>query len=90
MQILEIKLTGHIKPGQFVPDVFATIHRTPGNNYLTVTMITSDSEREHIVDADCPEDIWSMAECLQVHLDGFTGTKSEIHDYYRILGYFMD
>ena len=28
------------------------------------------------------EDLWSMAECLQHQLDGYTGSNSEINDYY--------
>lgn len=90
MQILEMKLTGNIKPDQFIPDAFATIHRIPGNDYLTVMIICPAGEHKHRVQADCQEDIWAMAERLQYHLDGYAGTKSDIHDYYRILGYFMD
>jgi hypothetical protein len=40
--------------------------------------------------ADCQEDIWSMAECMQIALDGQRGTNSMIHDYYRALQRFAD
>ena len=89
MHIIEMKLAGRLNK-QNLPEYIATIHRTPGNDYLTVTIIGPDSEREHIVEADSPEDVFSMAECLQYHLDGCKGTNSMIHDYYRILENFID
>lgn len=90
MQIAEVKLTGKIQRGRMIPNVYATISRGNNQKYIEVTIITAGGENQHKVDAASEEDIWSMAECLQYHLDGYTGTKSEIHDYYRILGYFMD
>ena len=89
MHIIEMKLAGRLNK-QNLPEYFATIHRTPGNDYITVTIIGPDSEREHIVEVDSPEDVYSMAECLQHHLDGCKGTNSMIHDYYRILENFID
>lgn len=89
MRIIEMKLAGRLDKNN-LPEYFATIHRTPGNNYITVTIIGPDSEREHIVEADNSDDVFSMAECLQYHLDGCKGTNSMIHDYYRILQDFMD
>ena len=41
--------------------------------------------REHYVDADCKEDLFSMAECLQVQLEGCRGTNSMVCDYYDML-----
>ena len=89
MRIVKIELAGRLNKNN-LPEYFATIHRTPGNDYITVTIIGPDSEREHIVEADSPEDVFSMAECLQYHLDGCKGTHSMIHDYYRILENFID
>ncbi|MHB1158456.1 MAG: hypothetical protein ACYC26_16655 [Phycisphaerales bacterium] len=53
-------------------------------NIVVVTLLTPDAPegREHFVTADCEEDIRSMAECLQHHLDGCRGTGSDIHDYH--------
>ena len=78
MNIIEMKLAGQMNKGD-VPEYFATIHRVPGNG-----------EREHLVEADNPDDVYSMAECLQYHLDGCKGTNSMVHDYYRILENFTD
>ena len=89
MTITKIELAGRITKGS-LPEYFSTIHRVPGNDYMTVTIIGPDSEREHIVEVDCPEDVFSMAECLQYHLDGDKGTNSMVHDYYRILEHFTD
>ena len=89
MRITKIELAGRLNKNN-LPRYFATIHRVPGNNYLTVTIIGHDSEKEHIAEAGCPEDVFSMAECMQYHLDGCKGTNSMIHDYYRILENFID
>ena len=84
MRITKIELAGRLNKNN-LPEYFATIHRTPENEYITVTIIGPDNEREHIVEANNSDDIFSMAECLQYHLDGCKGTNSMIHDYYRIL-----
>lgn len=89
MKIFEMKLAAVTTKGN-VPKHFATLHRTPGNPYITVTIISAASQREHLVEADNPEDVFSMAECLQYHLDGHKGTNSMVHDYYRLLQQFTD
>ena len=89
MNIIEMKLAGRLNKNN-LPEYFATLHRVPGSEYITVTIIGPDSEREHIVEADSPEDVYPMAECLQFHLDGCKGTNSMVHDYYRILENFID
>lgn len=89
MKIYEMKLAGVIGV-EGIPDYFATIHRTPGNVYITVTISGKDGDREHLVQADSREDIYSMAECLQHHLDGCRGTNSMVHNYYRLLHMFAD
>ena len=48
MNIIEMKLAGRLNKNN-LPRYFATIHRVPGNDYLTVTIIGPDSEKEHIV-----------------------------------------
>jgi len=89
MHIIEMKLAGRLNKNN-LPEYFATIHRVPGNDYITVIIIGPDSEREHLVEADNSDDVYSMAECLQYHLGGCKGTNSMIHDYYRILENFTD
>ena len=84
MNIIEMKLAGRMNKGD-VPKHFASIHRVPGNDTITVNLINVDGEREHFVEANNPDDVYSMAECLQFHLDGCKGTNSMVHDYYRIL-----
>ncbi len=69
------------------PGNYATAVRKRDCDQIEVTILTPDKPngREHHVQADCEEDIVSMAECLQQHLDGHRGTNSMIHDYYREL-----
>jgi len=89
MHIIEMKLAGRLNKNN-LPEYFATIHRVPGNDTITVRLISADGEREHLVEANNPDDVYSMAECLQYHLDGCKGTNSMVHDYYRILENFTD
>ena len=95
MRITSIELAGSSKtvlhdgsPG--LARAFARISRKQGDEHITVELIIPGGERTHHVQADCDEDIWSMAECLQYHLDGYRGTNSEIHDYHRELQRFAD
>jgi hypothetical protein len=91
MTIYEMKLAGRIDTKAGLPIAFATVHRVPGSDTLTVILCTPDgSNREHIVEVNNPEDVFSMAECLQYHLDGCKGTNSMVHDYYRLLDNFID
>ncbi len=91
MKIYKLELAGQIKPGQCIPDVFATIHRPLGDDYVNVTLRWADGhEKNHSVQADDAGDLWSMAECLQEILDSHKGTNSMIHDYYRVLQNFAD
>jgi hypothetical protein len=89
MHIVKMELAGRITKGS-LPEYFATIHRVPGNDFITVTIVGPDSEKEHLVEANNSEDVFSMAECLQYHLEGNKGTNSDVHGYYRMLQMFMD
>ena len=55
-----------------------------GPDIIEVTIIAPDMPdgRKHHVDADCSEDIFSMAQCLQHHLDGYDGSNSEVQEYH--------
>lgn len=91
MNIYEIKLAGKMDKNTKLPIAFATIHRVPGSDQITVTISdASGNDRRHLAQADSPEDIFSMAQCLQEQLDGCRGTSSMIHDYYRLLQNFAD
>jgi hypothetical protein len=74
------------------PGRYATIVRKAGSDQIEVTILTPEvpNGRIHQVQADCEVDVWSMAECLQHHLDGARGTNSMINDYYRDLQRFAD
>lgn len=95
MNIYRIELAGEIDKKTGLPICFATIYRRPGQGRFTVTITTPDnitaaqSLRDHVVDATCQDDIFSMAQCLQYHLDGYKGTNSEVQDYYRLLQHFI-
>jgi len=71
---------------------YATIERQRDSDYIHVALVTRGNPGgfDHYVMADCDEDIWSMAECMQIALDGQRGTNSMIHDYYRELRRFAD
>lgn len=91
MKIYEIKLAGEIDKKTGLPLAFATIHRVPGADQITVTISRPDgNDRQHLVEANCPEDLFSMAQCLQERLDGCQGTNSMIYDYYRMLQNFTN
>ena len=62
---------------------FAKISRKTGDEQITVELLFPGGERTHHVQADDADDLWSMAECLQYHLDGCKGTNSYIDEYYR-------
>jgi len=92
MKIFEMKLTGQTNPKTGMPYATATISRSNGSAYITAVVHadTPKCDRQHQVQADDEGDVFSMAECLQEMLDGCRGTNSMIHDYYRLLQYFMD
>ena len=90
MRITSIELAGEIDKGKKLPRAFACISRKIDSDQIEVTILTPGSERTHHVQADCEEDLWSMAECLQYHLDGCKGTNSDIDEYYRELRRFAD
>ena len=90
MRITSIELAGTSKttlrdgsPG--LARAFAKISRKQGDEFITVEMLIPGGDRTHQVQADDNDDQWSMAQCLQEHLDGHKGTNSDIHDYYRQL-----
>jgi hypothetical protein len=74
MRITEMKLAGRLNKNN-LPEYFATIHRTPGNDYITVTIIDLDSEREHIVEADSPEDSPWLSACSTTSMDAKAPTR---------------
>jgi len=78
------------RPG--LPRAFARVSRKPGDDHITVEILAHDREkcRTHHVQADCEEELRSMAEILQHTLDGYDGTNSEIDEYFRVLQHFAD
>lgn len=90
MQITSIELSGTSRTtlgdGQAgLPRGFARLSRKPGDEHISVELILPAGETTHSVRANCEEDLWSMAECLQFQLDGFKGTNGAINDYARVL-----
>ncbi len=77
MRTKRIELQGEAQDGRY-----ATLTRDPGSDYITVVLIAADGDGiTHNVDADCEEDMRSMARCLQERLDGFRGTNSMAYEY---------
>ena len=68
----------------------ATIERRDrGHEPMILAVLTAGGQtHEHWVAADQQDDIYAMAEILQHALDGYRGTNSDIHDYYRQLQWF--
>ncbi|RKY23149.1 MAG: hypothetical protein DRP83_09680 [Planctomycetota bacterium] len=65
----------------------ATAHRkdyhTNDNKIIVTTFTPEHAEgREHVVNASYEGDIFSMAEDLQMFLDGYAGTNGDVRDYY--------
>jgi len=87
MRTTRIDLQGDAGSGHY-----ATITRPSGGEHIEVTILTpaQPNGRVHHVQADSEDDLWSMAECLQLQLDGVRGTNSMIHDYLRELQRFAD
>ena len=93
MQITRIDIEG-IRDARDKNDLgrHASITRKRDSEFIEVTIYapTMPDGLIKYVMADCDEDIWSMAECLQETLDGQRGTNSMIHDYYRQIQTFAD
>jgi hypothetical protein len=94
MTVYEIKLAGSINKKTGLPIAFATIHQDRNDSRIRVSITdysptSTDNERVHWVETDNEDDLFSMAQCLQERLDGRRGSNSEIHDYYRLLQYFI-
>jgi len=87
MRITRIDIEGTPGSGHY-----ATITRKRGAEFIEIIILTpaEPNGRTHHVQADCEDDLWSMAECLQETLDGQRGTNSDITDYYRELQRFAD
>ena len=90
MRITRIDIEGAPGSGHY-----ATITRkraSGASEFIEVTILTPamPNGRTHHVQADCRDDLWSMAECLQETLDGVRGTNSMIHDYFRQLELLAD
>jgi len=85
MRITSIEFAGSIEEGQMTPRAFARASRKIDGEYIEVTITTPSGDVTHHVQTDCEDDLWSMAECLQDHLDGCKGTNSMIHEFFREL-----
>lgn len=92
MTLTEIQLTGTLDKKTGRPIAVASISKNRTGDYLTVQIDTGSpltpDIREHKVEINNEDDLFSMAQCLQERLDGRRGSNSEIHDYYRLLQYF--
>ena len=90
MRITSIELAGRTEAGQKLPRALARIRRTSDAEYVEVAILRAGGERKHMVRPDSPEDLRSMAACLQHELDGYDGGNSEITEYLRVLESFAD
>ena len=66
------------------PGNYATAVRRRLSDWIEVTILTPDTPngREHSAAADCEEDIRSMAEFLQYHLEGPQKDEATTDAYY--------
>ena len=85
MRITRIDIEG--RPGHY-----AILSRKRGSDLIDVQILLPDlpGGRVHHPQADCPDDLWSMAECLQHHLDGHEGDETAIHTYFRVIKQLAD
>ena len=93
MRITRIDLAGQT-------DNFAILTRKTGSEFIDVELLLAcDGEggrtegygtRKHHVQADDPDDQWSMAEILQQALDGYEGTRGDVADYHRAVQMLAD
>jgi len=93
MNVTEIQLTGTMDKKTGRPIAVASISKNRTGDYLTVQIDTGSpltpEIREHKVEINNEDDLFSMAQCLHFQLEGRKGSNSEIHDYYRLLQYFI-
>ena len=91
MKITRIDFEGRHEINGQAGHWYATAQRRDGmhngTDFILVTIFspTTPDGHEHYVNADCEEDIFSMADCLQEQLDGYEGSNSEKHAYYNEL-----
>ncbi|AQT67933.1 hypothetical protein STSP2_01085 [Anaerohalosphaera lusitana] len=80
MRITRIEFEGQI-------GYFATAHRKRYTDHIEVELLTPDfpNGKQYQIAANSEEDIYAMAEQMQLSLEGYRGTNSDIHDYYREL-----
>ena len=88
MRITRIDFEGRHEINGQAGHWYATAQRRDGmHNGMDIILVTifapgMPDGRVHHVNADSTQGVFSMAECIQHHLDGHTGTNSDIHDYY--------
>jgi hypothetical protein len=68
----------------------ANAQRQPASMFIEVELVTEADGRTHRVQADDREDLWSMAEVLQHALDGYRGTRGDVHSYFMPLELMSD
>ncbi len=95
MRITRIELAGTPKTtlhdgSDGLARAFAAISRKAGDEHVTVELLIPGGQRTHHVQADDADDQWSMAECLQETLDGFTGTNTDVREYFRTIQMLAD
>ena len=85
MRLTRIDFEG--KPGHYATAQRRGASGSEETDIIEVTILCPDMPdgREHHVTADCEDDLRSMAECLQHHLDGCRGTGSDVYGYYAEL-----
>ena len=90
MRVVEIKVAGNVRPGQPVREVYVGMSRIAGSENIKVTFTTSDSQEEHLARADDRIQVWQMAQRIQMRVDGYLGTGTDIRWYADLLEYFAD
>ena len=98
MRITSIEFAGRTNE-QGLPRAMARATRTLSSNFIEIELIRPSGTTKHHVLADCEEDLLSMAECLQYHLEGDQGYEgddgrlrqlAEFDAYLRGLKYLAD
>jgi hypothetical protein len=70
MHVVAITLAGRSPSAGMPPAKYANMSRKLGSPHIEVSFVSPGGDRDHFVEADCAEDVVSMAECLADHLGG--------------------
>jgi len=70
MHVVAITLAGKSPSAGMPPAKYANMSRKLGSPHIEVSLVSPAGDKDHFVQADCAEDVVSMADCLADYLGG--------------------